>query len=360
MIKIIHWIPAANLGGCEVLLSTFLEGSIESADHTILVGEEGPAIEMWMNKGVDSIRIVDFWWSRNPFKWARNIKEILSGHDDFYFIAWSPSRLPFLRWALGFTSFKGIIVHIGSLVSTPPIRNLLYRFIDNLLRNKNKNITLVACSDYVAKSVKVDSYYKKFESIGVLNGIRGVFFTHDVRRIGLNQWRFCTVSRLDAVKGHLGMIENIVSLHQKQSKVTFDIIGEGDMRGQLLSAISRYNSGDYVRLLGNRTEVIDLLDSHDFFIFNSQSLEGMGIALAEAMSRGLICIVNDTPLMHEMLGECGLYFKTKEEFVNVLLSLSPSSLSDLSTKTRLRAKEMFEPHIFSKTYINLLEKNESC
>lgn len=354
MDKIIHWIPASNLGGCEILLSTFLEGCSGQFENIVITGGRGPAMTLWEEKGATSIIVVEAWWKRNPFKWGKELKSFLSKFDSFCFISWSPSRLPFLSWALKSSRVKNTIVHIGSMVKTTRLHTVLWGIIDLILGNDKKNIFLVACSDYVANSVKTDIYYRNYRSIGVLNGIRSDFFS-GIFENKTNQWRFCTVSRLDAVKGHLGMINNITNYYKINPKVTFDIIGEGDMRYQISETINKRGADSYVHLLGNRTDIINILDKHDFFIFNSLPLEGMGIALAEAMSRGLVCIVNDSSLMHEMLGDCGLYFKSEEDFVNILSNLSMSSFDKLSQKTRERANDKFKPSSFSKAYIKILK-----
>ena len=80
----------------------------------------------------------------------------------------------------------------------------------------------------------------------------------------------------------------------------------------------------------------------------------MGIALAEAMSKGLICVVKDCPLMHEILGECGVYYSTQREFQQQIERLQSIDIRALSIKTRERAEMLFKPKVFAEKYINIL------
>lgn len=354
MEKIIHWIPCSNLGGCEILLQTFLQGS-ENIENIILTCKPGPAILLW-EKCNAKVFFIPEWSKKNPLHWAKKIRNTLSMYDLFYFIAWSPSRLSFLRWSLKGNNNVKSIIHIGNRVDTSIINTIRFKLIDFILKVQHQNNTvLVGCSHYVENTLKSDRYFCQFNSVGILNGVRNVFFNNGIQ-ISNNYLKLCTVGRLDPMKRHSMMLEMIKGAIDKGINLTFDIFGEGSERNLLYRKICTLNLNDIVYLRGNKSNIHVELQDKNIFIFNSTPLEGMGIALAEAMSLGLICVVNNSSLMRELLGETGFYFSTKEEFIKILEMLSSDKklFSYYSFRTIERAKRIFSPVVFTKRYLDLL------
>jgi glycosyltransferase involved in cell wall biosynthesis len=78
------------------------------------------------------------------------------------------------------------------------------------------------------------------------------------------------------------------------------IAGDGHLRPQ----VERAAEG-YVHVLGQRSDVHELLDAADFFVLMSQR-EGFSFALLEAMAHGLPAIVADIPENIEAIGDSGI------------------------------------------------------
>lgn len=64
------------------------------------------------------------------------------------------------------------------------------------------------------------------------------------------------------------------------------IAGEGELRGRIEQDIAKLNIGNRVSLLGNRSDIGDLMAASDIFVLSSR-WEGLGIVLIEAASVGL-------------------------------------------------------------------------
>jgi glycosyltransferase involved in cell wall biosynthesis len=79
------------------------------------------------------------------------------------------------------------------------------------------------------------------------------------------------------------------------------IAGEGTSRETLEQIIQELNVGDRVHLLGERTDVNDVLDALDVYAVTSNS-EGMSNAMLEAMSRGLPLVSTDVSGAADALG----------------------------------------------------------
>ena len=86
----------------------------------------------------------------------------------------------------------------------------------------------------------------------------------------------------------------------KRTSTSLAMVGEGALRSDVEQAAS-----ERVRILGQRSDVPNLLAAADFFVLMSQR-EGLSFALLEAMAHGLPSIVADIPENHEAVGDSGI------------------------------------------------------
>lgn len=94
-----------------------------------------------------------------------------------------------------------------------------------------------------------------------------------------------------------------------------NIIGEGELREQLIGLIQSLGLEDRVHLLGRvaNEKVYVLLQEHDIFVLPSNKREGWGAVLNEAMSNGCACLASDLVGAAPFLiddGRNGLLFRT--------------------------------------------------
>lgn len=100
---------------------------------------------------------------------------------------------------------------------------------------------------------------------------------------------FCVgcVANLKPVKGHRVIIDAAKCLQSSESQnIQFFLIGDGELRSQLATEIAEAGLGSHVKLVGNRSDVSELLPAFDVVISASFS-EGMSNALLEASATGL-------------------------------------------------------------------------
>ena len=95
-----------------------------------------------------------------------------------------------------------------------------------------------------------------------------------------------TVGSLYPVKGHKFLIDAAVHVIRRCPDVIFLIIGRGGLREELEAKAIGLGVAPYIRFLGHRDDVSDLLTLCDVFVLPSLS-EGMPLALLEAMSAGI-------------------------------------------------------------------------
>lgn len=71
------------------------------------------------------------------------------------------------------------------------------------------------------------------------------------------------------------------------------LVGDGDLRENIVKQIETLKITENVRLLGFRNDVVDLLHAMDLFVFPSL-YEGFGISAIEAQALGLPVVASDT------------------------------------------------------------------
>ena len=132
--------------------------------------------------------------------------------------------------------------------------------------------------------------------------------------IDLDMYRYCKEQReqmrkklhIDASQKVIGTIGRLVKsknisflldyVNQCNLDVRILIIGDGVERSSLTKKIAEYQMEDRVIMLGNRSDIAELLSTMDVFVFPSRH-EGFGMVLIEAMANGLDCIVNQDAII---------------------------------------------------------------
>jgi glycosyltransferase involved in cell wall biosynthesis len=97
------------------------------------------------------------------------------------------------------------------------------------------------------------------------------------------------VGRLVPVKNHRGLVEAIAPLFDEMKSLHLIIIGTGPLHAALETQARALGVSDRVHLLGERSDVQDVLPAFDVFAMPSES-EGHSIALLEAMASGLAVV----------------------------------------------------------------------
>ena len=107
--------------------------------------------------------------------------------------------------------------------------------------------------------------------------------------------KLLAVGRLVPLKGFDILIKAVADVViQGLTNLLVLIIGEGKDRHRLEELITSLNVGKYIKLLGLRNDVMDVMQICDLFVIPSL-YEGLSIAMIEAMACGLPIIASDAP-----------------------------------------------------------------
>lgn len=368
--KVLYILDTINVGGAETSL-------IEIAKHFITIEPVFVHIykgEILKYKLIDagikvySINIEEKYGYKNAIAELKKIYELESPdliHSTLY-------RSDML--ARKMKSHYPNIPLVGSFV-TNSYTSLRYKKKPILLRVK---LYMAYLQDKIS-SKKVDLYISNSETIKRLEGkalgvspdkIKVIYRGRDIKKfdgisrekIDIIEKKFnltgknvlLNVSRLIERKGQLDLIKIMPDIIREFPNTILVIAGEGTFRKRLEREISILNLTNHVFLIGRFSNIPELLQIANLFVYPSY-LEGLPGALIEAMmaskiivnsdiGENLECVENDTSLTYPV----GNTEKLKHSILEVLKY--PKTYRPLKTKARELAIKKFSIENISKSY----------
>lgn len=100
------------------------------------------------------------------------------------------------------------------------------------------------------------------------------------------------VARLDKLKNQSFLIDIIKAMILIDKRCILLLVGDGEEKDKLLEKVKNAELEEYVRFLGARSDVADLLNVFDVFVLPSQ-YEGLPLSLIEAQVNGLPVVVSE-------------------------------------------------------------------
>lgn len=180
------------------------------------------------------------------------------------------------------------IAHSHNIFISSKIKNLIFKI--------SRPFFSVLATDLWACSMEAGEYLFGKKSFVINNAIGYNCFKFDTDKrekfrnfFGLNhKIVFGTIGRFNHQKNYPFCLEVFEEFHKQNPDSVLLICGDGELRPEIENIIQSKNLTDCVILLGNITNVNEILNCFDIFIFTSH-YEGLGIALVEAQTNGLKC-----------------------------------------------------------------------
>jgi glycosyltransferase involved in cell wall biosynthesis len=144
-----------------------------------------------------------------------------------------------------------------------------------------------------------------------------------------------TVGRPIAEKGHEHLLDAIPQILAAHPDVQFLIVGEGRSRRALMERAAREGLSQ-VRFIGARSDIPELLAVMDVFVFPSV-LEGLGIAVLEAMAAGVPVVASDIRPISEMIAHDSTALLVEPKNPAALAAAVNRLLSDDALQRSLRS-----------------------
>ena len=169
------------------------------------------------------------------------------------------------------------------------------------------------------------------------------------------------VSRLHPVKGHLYLIDAMNMVREIYPELLLLIVGDGELRKELSNKVRAYGLEKYIRFLGYRSDVYDILFASDIFVLPSV-YEGFGLAIAEAMAFDLPVVATDLPSIREVVvhEKTGLLVPPRNPaaLAGAILRLmeSPSLAKSYGHNGRQRVEDLFSLKMITRQYEDLYKE----
>jgi len=109
----------------------------------------------------------------------------------------------------------------------------------------------------------------------------------------VDQYVILHVGRLVEQKNHTFLLDVFAHAQGMNPNMALLIVGEGELRHELIAKATELGLGDSVRFLGQREDIHNLMQAADLFVFPSL-YEGLGGVAIEAQTAGLPCLLADT------------------------------------------------------------------
>lgn len=102
---------------------------------------------------------------------------------------------------------------------------------------------------------------------------------------------FIHVGRLTEAKNHTFLLKVFHKYIQNHNNSMLLIVGDGELRHEIERSIDELELNNNVKMLGTRSDVAQLLQASDCFLFPSK-WEGLPVTVVEAQAAGIPCLVS--------------------------------------------------------------------
>jgi len=233
----------------------------------------------------------------NIFQYMRAWKEFLRNHPEFRVVHSHVASSSALHLGIAKQYHLYTIAHSHSVKMFHGIKGVMDKVFSFPTRGIANQFFACSRSAGIARFGKKIVASPKFKIIKNAMNVETMAYSPIIReayrsQLGL-EGRFVVghVGRFDAMKNHDFLIRLFSLVHKRQPNAVLVLIGDGEQRSIIETLIKRFALEDAVKLLGTRSDVVELLQAMDVFVFPSIA-EGLGISVIEAQATGLPCIVS--------------------------------------------------------------------
>ncbi len=208
-----------------------------------------------------------------------------------------------------------VVAHVPRLICTAhsnneggAIRMLAYR-LTNFLANVTTNVSRGAVEAFEKKGA-----IKQGAMISVPNGIDTEKFKFSessrsvlrkVEGIKEDEKIILAVGRLVEAKNYAGLLSAFGAVCQFDTNTILWIVGDGELRNELLSLCSHLGIAHRVKFWGMRRDVETFYSAADVYALSS-AWEGFGLVVAEAMAAERVVVATDCGGVKEVIGDEGI------------------------------------------------------
>ncbi len=302
-VRVLHVLTAMNYAGTETLLMNLyrnIDRDVIQFDFAVSANQEcaydSEIISLGGNiyhypryKGTNHLAYVKWW------------KSFLSEHEEYHIVHGHIGSTAAIYLKIAKKMNRFTIAHSHSIKPSKSLHAFLYAIYSYPTRNMAD--FFFGCS----KQAIIDRYGKKVAdnpniSKVLNNAINAKMFSYSssMRDAIRKEYNVSdevvvlgTVGRITVPKNPYETIRICAELKKRGIDFVFWWFGEGELKEEVERALHNNGIQDRVRLLGVRSDIYNVLQGMDVFLFPS-IWEGLGISCVEAQASGLPTICSDT------------------------------------------------------------------
>ncbi len=152
------------------------------------------------------------------------------------------------------------------------------------------------------------------------------------------------VGRFETQKDYPNLFAAFAELAARRPEVRLALVGYGSLDAEVRELARTSPAADRIRVLGKRTDVMELLQASDAYVLSSV-IEGMPNTVIEAMAAALPIVATNVGGMAELLGggDCGLMVPSRDatalaEAMTRVADLDPAARRALGERARERMR----------------------
>lgn len=237
-------------------------------------------------------------------------------------------------------------------------RMLAYRLTDRLA-DISTNV-----SEEAVEAFEQQRALRPGRMIAIHNGIDTASFAFDDSarqrmrsELGIDETTplLLAVGRLRESKDYPNLLLAFAGLEESSVPPRLAIVGEGPLRGVLVSLAESLNIADRVTFLGVRHDVPALMCACDVFVLSS-AWEGFGLVVAEAMACKRTVVATDCGGVKEVVGESGFLVPPRDStalavVMDKALRLPRGEREQLGIAARERVVAHFSLDVMAERYL---------
>lgn len=376
--KVVHVITSTGVGGAQIMLSRYLRtlGPSRRSHSVISLMEQGPISEEILDAGIP-LHHLGLSPGAKSWRAVRDLRHKLAAEAPDVIFGWM---------------YHGCL---AALVGRVGLRNtaLVWGIHHSLADIKaEKTSTRMVVRMMAAFSHRVDgiSYCSstsrtQHEAIGfaadrarvIPNAVDAAIFRPDLgararltELCGISKDRqiIGTVARNHPMKDHVAMVQTIAKLLADGRDVHGVLMGTGQANGPAQAEATALGIANHISCLETRADVAALVPAFDAFLLSSAWGEAFPLAVAEAMSAGVPCVVTDVGDCAELVGPTGAVVPPRDVDAMAralcgILDLEPAerTAAGLAARARVAERFSFDPYISAHEtfYANALDHRGS-
>ena len=350
-IKILQIFTVLNKGGAETNLMNYYRNMDKNEfQMDFLVHRENGFFEQEiLNSGSNIYRLPPILpWKLKEYK--RAVKDFFDQHSDYDIIHGQCSELGvFIYEEAKRRNIPVIIAHAHNNRMDRD-KKLVFRLLWKKRMRKSIN-TYFTCGKEAAENLFGKKLASKSYQMNNAIEVENFKFNSSIRdskrkELGADEfYNIINIGRFNSQKNQLFLLDVLAEIIKKNTNYKLFLVGDGELKTQILEKIKKLKIERNVELLGIRNDIPELLQAMDVFLFPSL-FEGFGIAFLEAQASGMKCIVSETVALDSHLIQENVQVislkENAEQWANKILEIKNFERKDVSKTIKEKGYDIKE------------------